>query len=487
MIKFLRGFWKRFRKSKNKEVAKEIKEIELGPIFKPKKQRISIQVGLDFGTSATKVAYSVYGTRGTRIIDFGHKLPHFPSYCLPSIAAIDKRGRLLLGVKAAQYLSSEEWDSGFQRFKVLVAGNCEEQFKDPITEEKFHAYRIKNGYDISFTPERLSAIYLAHVMYLAKNYIKNQPEYKTAELDLAFNICMPIDHIENNRVRNAFEKIFVWAEPIYKAWQAKEESLDPIKASEDFGAATIPEAEVRVFGIPEAVAEIASYLVSLRKKEGLHAVVDFGAGTTDISIFNLCLHNAEAGSKSYWHAAKNLPKGTINVERRLSHFLNEKKLQQVCSHIRMRDYLSRLPELCREKGFQDLSALTQKELAEILAGEEYRKTWAQAYKHFMSQTAWENVPIFISGGGSQLPFIRDILSKPWWENIDTPYPVYLIPPTEDYYEDKNTIPFERVAVAYGLAFPKPKLEQYVLPLDSPDQTPVPLPCWAFDRDELYPK
>jgi hypothetical protein len=324
-------------------------------------------------------------------------------------------------------------------------------------------------------------------MYLTRSRLQNQPEFKTAELNIAFNICIPIDYIENNCVKNAFEKIFVWAEAIYKAWQAKEDSFDPIKASEEFEATTIPENEARVFGIPESVAGIASYLVSLRKKEGLHAVVDFGAGTTDISIFNLCLHNVEPGSKSYWYSAKNLSKGTINVERKLSHFLREKRLQQVCSHIRMRDYLLRLPELCREKEFWDLSKLMKNEIADILAGEDYNRIWAQAYKHQVSQTAWEKVEIFIGGGGSQLPFVKDILTKPWWENIHARYPISMIPPTEDYHEDKNAIPFERVAVAYGLAIPKPKLEQYVLPKDSPDQTPVPLPCWAFDRDELYPK
>jgi len=49
--------------------------------------------------------------------------------------------------------------------------------------------------------------------------------------------------------------------------------------------------EKRVFAVPESVAGIASYLISLRQHTGLHALIDFGAGTTDLSICNL-LRNA---------------------------------------------------------------------------------------------------------------------------------------------------------------------------------------------------
>lgn len=490
MIRFLQEFWRLFQKNKSKKIEK-IKEeraaIEDAPIFLPKKEKIAIQVGLDFGTSATKIAYSIYGKRGIHIINFGHNLPNLPGYCLPSIGAINERGKLILGIDAAKYLSFKEWDLGFQRFKILVAGNYDEKFKDPITEEKFHDYLIKNGLDESFTAERLTAIYLAYAMYNARKYIQNDLKLDTGLIDLSFNICVPIDYIEKNLVLQAFEKIFIWANNIYKMWQIKEESLDPIRASEEFENVTINEDEIRVFAIPEAVAEIASYLASLRKKEGLHAVIDIGAGTTDISIFNLCLHNREGGSKSYWLAARNISKGTINVERGISSIMKEKRINQICSHLNMREYLSTLDKLIGENENIELSKTVREEINKILGGEEYRKVWAEAYNHLRSQTAWEKVEIFIGGGGARLPFVKETLAKPWWENLNTRYPVDLIPPTEDYYEENNEVPFERVAVAYGLAIPKPALDQYVLPLDSPDQTPAPLPCWEYDRDTIYAK
>ena len=312
MIRLLPGFWKLYKKNDNaqKIITGKGKEFQAPlPLFRPKKEKIHIQVGLDFGTSSTKIVYTQPGKRFSRIIDFKHNLPNYPTFCLPSVANINKQGKLVLGVDAAEQLFEDKWDAGFQRLKVLVAGNNDHCYEDQLTEEAFYQSTRKHRLDASFTPERLMAIFLAHSMYLAWRAISNETEYGHAELDIAFNICMPIDHIENNRVKTEFEKIFRWAEPIYRMWKIKEETFDPLQASYEFENHSIPDRDVRVFAVPEAVAEVAAYLVSLKKKEGLHAVIDLGAGTTDLSIFHLQI--PVSGAISYWYAARNLPRGTI--------------------------------------------------------------------------------------------------------------------------------------------------------------------------------
>lgn len=497
MIRFLRELWRRFRKTWASRIDQgqpspdrglETGTAEEKPILLfPEENVVKVQVGIDFGTSATKVAYRIYGKRGIRVVNFDHNLPHFPNYCLPSLGAIDKRGTLLLGAKAGQYLGTEEWDSGFQRFKVLIAGNCDDRFKDPLTEEKFYAYRDKCGLDQAFKPEQLTSIFLAYVMNLTTEDLKRVLSPGDSKLDLDFNICMPIDHIENTQVSDKFERVFFGAETIYRAWQAQGEGFDPMQAYEKWQVGALPlYDERRVFAIPESVAEIASYLDSLRRKEGLHAVVDIGSGTTDISIFKLNLPPS-GESKCFWYAAKNIPKGTNTIERILSNYLKARQIQDVCSNIKMLDYLKDLTVLCSKSECRELSQLIRQGLMETLSSVEYQKVWYAAYRHLLSQTAWEKVEIFISGGGCRLPFVKEILAKPWWENIQARYQVNLIPATEDYNEAADIIPFERIAVAYGLTVPKPKLEEYVLPSDAPDHTPPPLPVRALDRDELYPK
>ena len=66
-----------------------------GPLIRPKRDKVYLQVGIDFGTSSTKIVYSQVGKAGAHAFCFNHKLSHYPDYCLPSVAAVDKGGKLL--------------------------------------------------------------------------------------------------------------------------------------------------------------------------------------------------------------------------------------------------------------------------------------------------------------------------------------------------------------------------------------------------------
>jgi len=510
-MKLLRGFWKLLKGQQAEPEA--ILQTELPKDEKPadraqlkeersyaglkqpirrKRGKVHIQVGLDFGTSTTKVVYSQLGRRLSRSLDFKHGLPNYPNYCLPSLAGIDSHGRLLLGIDAVKLLSDKEWDSGFQRFKVIVAGNHDEAFRDPITHEKFFEYREKNHYEDSFTPERLTAIYLAHAMNMSRQIIEGFPEYKDIELDIAFNICMPIDHIENNRVQIEFERIFNWAEYIEKAWHRSGKDFDPLSASYRLENTARVQA-ARVFAIPESVAGIASYLLSLHKQEGLHATIDLGAGTTDVSIFNLVMPYGE--STSYWYAARNIPRGTINIERLIASHINENRSAPFCNSCEVYDYLDKTEhpvthDVNREKEQRTLQYKIFKEIKDLKNSEEYCQTWGSAFRHKKGEKEWENVQVFLCGGGSRLPRVDEVFSSPWWknlQNLNVRYPVSRLPTPDDYVAGDSNAPFERMAIAYGLARPKPQFEDYILPRNSPDHTPPRLPVIDIDRDDLYPK
>src|SRR5438445_9688111 len=62
------------------------------------REKVHVQVGVDFGTSTTKVAYRQIGGRGqVKALNFDHGLPHYPGFCTPSLAAFDAKGNFLLG------------------------------------------------------------------------------------------------------------------------------------------------------------------------------------------------------------------------------------------------------------------------------------------------------------------------------------------------------------------------------------------------------
>lgn len=479
-MRFLRAFWKFIRSESRLEegsAASTTPRRETPPRlrFTRRKERVHVQVGLDFGTSATKVVFSQLGARFFQALSFDHELPGYEPFCIPSLAAI-KKGRLLLGVEAAQALLGEPWNSGLRRFKVLVAGSKDQAFRDAQTHQEYLAHCDAHG--LHLPPSQVAAVFLAGVMNACAEKIRGLRRFRGADLDISYNICVPIDHLENPAVQEEFERVFRWAEVIAKPWAMAPKGFDPLEASNSLDPSDhqIGVEEQRVFAIPESVAEVASYLISLRKKDGLHAVIDLGAGTTDVSIFNLVTPYME--STSYWYAARNIPMGAVRVERRLAEVLRSLDSGRVCTQASLAEALSRGAKA-------DLTRLARIELEEIWESRAYNHAWGDAYGYKLrKQSRWENVEVFLCGGGARLPGAENVFRRPWsWSNLKGVYPVSQLPVPENYDPGPARAPFSRLAVAYGLAIPKPQLERYVLPRRTPDQTPPELP--QLDLESMF--
>lgn len=431
-----------------------------------KKDKIHVQAGLDFGTSSTKIAYSQLGGRGRKVTPllFNHNLPHYPPYCLPSLAAFDYKGKLLLGIEAARLLAEQPWDSGLRRFKVIVAGKYDKSFDDQVTMPSYKKYLALNSVDHSLCkPECLTAVFLAFAMRQARREIEWR--FPECEIDIAFNTCIPIDHIQNNIIRDIFEQIFAAAESIEKEWPDDNNSnrlLEIAKEKHKKLRYSPSDPDTRLFGVPEAVAEIASYLVSLQVRNGLHAVIDFGAGTTDFSIFYL--ENVRTrDEEKFWYAARNFPRGAQQIERIVSKYLEN------VTDIHVARAITNINNLSHEVKYE-----IKQELRELW--EKSHAVWRQAYGHRKSQSEWEKdkVHVLVCGGGSKAPFIKEIFSKAWMNDWG-PYPIYPLPVPDDYDSLDGKAPFERMSVAYGLCQPLPSLGKYILPSDVLDQTPPKLP------------
>ena len=507
-MKSLLEFWKSFKGTKRPKKEKDgqfvsqvsaeqqvdqdsVKPIQASPkppsrLFKKKSQKVYIQVGLDFGTSSTKVVFSQLGKRLFRAIDFGHDLPNFPSYCLPSVCSIDSHGNLMFGADAADYLQDQSWDTGLRRFKVVVAGKHDAQFTDKLTSKSYYGYLRTNALFIE--PEYLSAFYLSHVMEKTRSIIQHLPEYRHADIDYTYNVCVPIDQVENSKVYEAFNSIFLLAEKIDKSWQNSVIKMNAVNELISLEAGS--DTSKKVYAVPEAVASFASYLVSLNKREGRHAVIDFGSGTTDLSICNLTMP-VNKGPRCYWYAARNIPRGTVNVERAIACLLHENS----CSdRLTSKDIDKCLRNIAfpQERGYAlnvkpEYRKAVFDELTDLRDSKEYKLTWGAAYKHLVRDKDWENVEILTCGGGSNFPQVEEVFRRPWWPQIKSHYPVNKLPVPDNFDPGPSKAPFERMSVAYGLAIPLPQLEKFKLPGHSPDHTPPEPPEYSPDSDDLYPK
>ncbi|KMP10354.1 hypothetical protein UZ36_07900 [Candidatus Nitromaritima sp. SCGC AAA799-C22] len=479
MKKWFQGFLRSF---KAEDKVKDEERTPQTPTKAPTKvgrarEIIYVQVGIDFGTSSTKIAFTQLGSMGSKVkpLLFNHGLKSYPAYCLPSLAALDDDRKFLLGIEAARFLETKPWDTGLRRFKVVVAGKYNHSFQDEETSRLFHDYLIRNFTEQSgIEAEHVTAAFIAYSIRISRLIIEGYfPGWK---LDFAFNICIPIDQIEENEVKAVFDKILACSQIIETQWKNEDdhsELLELAKSNLENAEYDQENSETRVFSVPEAIAEVVSYQNSLQSQDGLHAVIDFGAGSTDVSIFYL--HDIRRSREiSLWYAARNLPRGGHRVEKIVFDYLTESG--QETSDGSILGVLQRFadtPSYLKDQVRNELYKLWKESCS----------VWRKAYGRNRRQSAWERdkVKVFLCGGGSDFPFVREIFKQSWMRDWG-PYTIDDLPFQEDYDSTNNNIPFKRMSVAFGLTRPLPVLTKYILPNDCPDQTPDPIP----ERTPLHP-
>lgn len=417
-------------------------------------------VGIDFGTSTTKVAYNVIGKGQVVPLLFGHRLSgiQYPDYCLPSLIGFDANGRLVCGVDAAR-IAERSPDRAISRLKMVLAGRHAEEFKDADTDFAYSDVFNRCWCEGSApSPEIVTAVFLWDVMNQSREKVAECLKTSVNDLDIYFQICMPIHHLKLKEVRDAFEQVLavtqrldVDSHRLRRRGKVNYENL-LARASRFWCKEKYdPNAEAtRVFFIPETIAQIASYRFSAARQRGLHVLIDIGAGTTDITVLNL-RHVRTAMEVLDCYAWVNTPLGTGAVERQLRAYYTRRGRQLT------NDLL--FESMARRQVDEELSAHIKKGLFEIR--ERARPVLGEGYQYGLRAAGlgmrdWErgNLQVLLGGGGSLISFTRETFtdlpiyaqeSVPWG-----PHPVRPIPePPRTYAE--NGAPFCRMAVAYGLA------------------------------------
>ncbi len=430
---------------------------------------IRIAVGLDFGTHSTKVVFVQLGAnRIYRPMRFHHGRSSWPNYTIPAVGLF-RNGGLVWGATAAHELEGKPWDAGIRRLKVLVAASVEPAFQDDVLSAAFDAEVRDAGLDRDvWTPCHVAAVALAMQMREVRRGLSS--EFPGGRLHVDFAIPVPIDHVENSSVLQCFRAVADAASQLLQEdgeLKFPDAELVP-RVAELFGhplTANIGANAITLF--PEAQAQMASYLTSLETNTGIHAVVDIGAGTTDICIFDLRKNLLSKAQVSEWYAAGAIPKAAAYVQQ----------------HAMPRGVTSQITEAKLIEAL--LTRPKESEAALEVIRHDANPVWVGAYNHRLGQSYWEACPVFLCGGGAELPRAAEVFRKCWVENWPA-HKLLRLPTPRDY--KGNGVPFHRMAVAYGLAIPAPEHPSAVLPNDSPNNTPPRLERRPpeMDGDQLVP-
>ena len=140
-------------------------------------------------------------------------------------------------------------------------------------------------------------------------------------MDARFAIPVPIDHAQNSAVLATYQRIANAAHDLIGDGESLrypgQDLVDAAaRAFRDAPSGELPSG--RIYTLPEAVAQMASYVRSLEKKPGVHGVIDVGAGTTDVSVFSF---RAADGGRPVWYSALAIPRAAAFVQQAVARSL----------------------------------------------------------------------------------------------------------------------------------------------------------------------
>lgn len=217
--------------------------------------------------------------------------------------------------------------------------------------------------------------------------------------------------------------------------------------------------------IPEFTAQIAGYTRSPRRRDDLHMLVDVGAGTLDVALFNIGSHDGEDRYSIFEKEVSLLG----------AHKLAEHRVTRAGSNL----YIDPFSPLPVRHEFCELLNIDEKTLAEIdnpFSSEVGSHLWQAINRvkrvRYPTSRRWheEGVPIFLCGGGSRIDFYQQAARR-LCETTPRSAKCHLQPMPPPHDLDAPGLDQEmthRLSVAYGLSFDPLDLGETIKADDVPD-------------------
>lgn len=227
---------------------------------------LQLVIGLDFGTAFTKVVIGEHRVRYA--VPFAPYASEKNPFLLPSaLAEIGNGGECSLGLSAN-------------------AGRRIDDLK----------MRLLGG-DASTETQTLCAAFLALVLRFTRGWLldtQNRP-YADRPIVWLLNVGLPTHSYHDGKLVEVYQKILnvAWTVSVLPGpvslkrveFYVNQDKIDPTPLPPQYRERLLDSTYLATF--PEFAAQLVGYVRSPRRREGLHALVDIGAGTVDFTTFNV--------------------------------------------------------------------------------------------------------------------------------------------------------------------------------------------------------
>lgn len=398
-------------------------------------------LGVDFGTALTKVA--------VRTADF--------VFFIPWNELAKGRGYLLPGrLSTVENGASVPGSGQFQALKEpFLPGN------------------------VAGEDDQVRAVeFLSAVMRFARAWLFESQPTLVRNYSLAWNLQIgcPTNLFEADDSKDLYRKLAA------TAWVASQ--TDRPATGEDVrrllkeGVADADTGLDELKAVPEFVAQITSYSHSPQRADGLHLLVDCGAGTVDVVSFNVFRHpNHFEDHYAIWSSDVQ-PKGTRFLMER---YLGDLSGTRWDTDVPVPDQaeLQNRFGVERARLFQ-VDRSFQADLSQVI----YNVLRRTKHKRNPMAPEWkQGLPIFVCGGGSACRVYLGSVTNGCRQIPVTPLTRGFPMPEGLTQRDISPELFHRLSVAYGLTFDSGRIYPAAETEDFTRPTAPPRP----DRDELYPK
>lgn len=449
--------WNKTTSSPPPKTKKRVKRLIPGALQYPDSHKglpwQQLLIGLDFGTAFTKVV--IGESRVRYAVPFGSEGGQ-SSICQPCILYLDGKGSgsLKPGAGASEKISNLKMS--------LISGDSDQLQKTYIV------------------------VFLALVLRHARTWLLTEQRqvYQGKYIDWHVNIGLPTEKFHDE------EMVHIYQSMVRAAWflSTGEDSIrlsdaaDCLKMVHQGAAASVQIFEDEERGIhpdkvscfPEFVAQVAGYVRSPRRRSDLHLLVDIGAGTVDVTIFNIHKNQDEDVFPIFAKGVK--PLGAA--------YLLRHRFKKLNVNVEV-DATLRVPD---NEDFVEMYGISGEQLGlidedfrrafHVLVAEQLRQVKLKRYRN--SQQWAEGIPCFLCGGGRVIELYNGVLDR--LQAPDFPFRISLdhLPLPDDLQgAEFSAGDFHRLLVAYGLSIDPFDIGKIIKAQDIVDDDP-PEPPLSYD-------
>jgi hypothetical protein len=405
---------------------------------------IAINLGIDFGTSFTKVCYRDVGTEESGVVAIGQGLK---KALLPSLVTVSRSGHLALSETGACPAASV----AINYLKMRLAGT-------PIGD----AFPEVAGVNLN-EPDSIKALatwFLASVIARSQVWIRlnETSRLKNRTPVWSANIGVPVEHYDS-------EALATFEEVLGIAWLWVKDNRIPVTlfdALQEYHTTLgrLVDEVTDFHAIPEIAAAVQSFVMSREAVPGIYVYFDIGGGTVDGVAFNYLNYGGERRINFYSGRVEPLGVSAIgaainaNNGYELDATILESLLKK-CSADIHDDYAYRVRRLVAGVIMTAKKKDGRNWQVDAIQNSDYeRKFIGQLSPHRMRPLI-----VFLGGGGSKSAWYSSTISSTYEEFQHDragipPYKIVNVPSPKDFtMRESDGGGFTRFAISYGLSIP----------------------------------